>query len=69
MTNDGTGIMYMTPAMDFSKAEQMIKEYRFSSFIRVDSSPEKIVIPFPDAYKDKFFNGGYLPEVNHKIGT
>jgi hypothetical protein len=44
--------------MDFSRVDQMIKEYRFSSFVRVDASPEKIVITFPDAYEEKFFEGG-----------
>jgi hypothetical protein len=58
MTDDGSGITYMTPAMDFSKAEKMIKEYRFSSFVRVDASPEKIVTPFPDAYERKIFQWG-----------
>jgi hypothetical protein len=69
MTDDGTGITYMTPAMDFSKAKQMIKGYRFSSFVRVDASPEKIVITFLTGYEEKFFNGAYLPAVNHTIGT
>jgi len=69
MTDAGTGISYSSPSMDFSQAEQMIKGYWFSRFVKVDASPEITVITFPDGYEEKFFNVAYIPGVTHKTGN
>jgi hypothetical protein len=69
VTDDGTGITYTTPAMDFSQAERMIQGYWFSRFVKVDASPQIAVITFPDGYEETFPNAAYIPAVTHKTGT
>ena len=60
------GIIYTTPSMDFSLAEQQVKGYWFSRFVTVDSSPEIAVITFPDGYQEQFVNVTYVPSVIHQ---
>jgi len=69
MTDDGTGITYSTPSMDFSQAEQMIQGYWFSRFVKVDASPEITVITFPDGHEETFLNVAYIPSVTRMIGN
>ena len=69
MTDNGTGITYRTPSMDFIQAEQMIQGYWFSRFVRVDASPEIAVITFPDGYEETFLNVANIPGVIHKTGN
>jgi len=69
MTDNGTGITYRTPSMDFIQAEQMIQGYWFSRFVSVDASPEIAVITFPDGYEETFLNVANIPGVIHKTGN
>lgn len=67
--DDSTGSTYSTPAMDFSQAEQMIRGYWFSRFVKVDASPETTVITFPDGYEEVFQKVAYIPGVIHETGN
>jgi hypothetical protein len=69
MTDDGTGIIYSTPSMDFSQAEQMIQGYWFTRFIKLDASPEITVITFPDGHEETFLNVAYIPSITRMIGN
>jgi hypothetical protein len=67
--DDPEGIVYTTPSMDFSIAEQQAKGYWFSRFVTVDATPDVTVITFPDGYQEKFYNVANIPSITHQTGN
>ena len=64
-TSEGT--TYTTPSLDFSQAEDILKEYWFASLITIDLSPGITTITFPDGYSESFTNNIQIPSVTHTI--
>ena len=61
------GSTYVTPAIDFSKAEEVLNSYWFAPLITVDLSPENSKITFPDGFSEVFYNQLLIPPVTHTV--
>jgi hypothetical protein len=62
-----TGLEYRTPAMDFKKAEIALQNSAIGGMVTADFTPEKVVLTFPDSYKQEFDNVDVLPAVFHTV--
>ncbi|WOF16379.1 hypothetical protein F1737_06490 [Methanoplanus sp. FWC-SCC4] len=63
--SDNGSITYITPSMDFSNAEKILKEHWISAIISFDLSPEKSRVVFPDSYFEDFRGQIKLPSITH----
>ncbi|MBN1433061.1 MAG: hypothetical protein JW931_09860 [Methanomicrobiaceae archaeon] len=61
------GVTYSTPAIDFSKAEEILREYWFASLITIDLSPGTTTITFPDGYSEIYSDSIQIPSVTRTI--
>jgi len=60
-------VIYTTPYLDFSGAEQAIRGYWFSRFVTVDASPDISVVSFPDGYEESFPDSLVIPSLSHEV--
>ena len=61
------GTIYTTPAMDFSKGEEILRGYWFAPMITIDLSPAVTTIQFPDNYIETFTDSISIPPVTHTV--
>jgi hypothetical protein len=58
-----------TPSVSFERAEQVLNNYWFASFVTPDFSPGLTTITFPDGYKELFNDRLTIPSVTHRISS
>jgi len=55
------------PSLTFSRAEQVLKGFWFSSLLTVDLSPDVTTIKFSDGYAVPYYDTLIIPETAHKL--
>lgn len=61
------GKTYTTPAIDFTKGEEILRSYWFAPLITIDLSPSTTKIVFPDGYTESFENTIAIPSITHTV--
>lgn len=65
---DGTpGLTYTTPVLQFTAAEQYLKQQWFSGLVSADFSPSISTIRFPDGFSQQFLNQDTIPAITHTV--
>jgi len=54
-----------TPALSFSDAETVLKQYWFAPLVSPDFSPDGTRVSFPDGYTQTFSNQDQIPGISH----
>jgi len=67
LSDTPTGTEYLTGSINFSKAEDALKQSSLSSMISADFSPQTATVTFPDGYKEEFSNVAVLPSIRHVV--
>jgi hypothetical protein len=60
-------VVYTTPRLNFTEAEEILQEYWFAPLITTDLSPAVTTVTFPDGYTEQFGNLIEIPQVSHAI--
>lgn len=60
-------IRYTVPALDFSHAEKILKDYWFAPLVQVDFSPDITTVTFPDQKIVSYYNVSNIPATSHTI--
>ena len=66
VNKDGVTTM-KTPALSFSEAETVLKQYWFAPLISPDFSPDVTRVSFPDGYSQTFYNQEQIPGISHVL--
>ncbi|MBP2132487.1 hypothetical protein J2128_000408 [Methanomicrobium sp. W14] len=67
-TKDNNGsVTYTVPSLNFSKAEEVLKDHWISKITSFDLSPEVTTITFPDGYIQEYDNEADIPQTVHTV--
>jgi hypothetical protein len=66
-TVDDRGTTITTPALSFTSAENILKNYWFAPLITVDFSPDVTTVDFPDGYVAQYYNQIAIPQISHTL--
>lgn len=65
---DNTGSKtYTVPPIEFSKAEEVLKDHWISKITSFDLSPAETRIVFPDGYTETYYNQADIPATVHTV--
>jgi len=67
LSDTATGTEYVTASMNFSVAEEALKESSVSSLITADFTPRTTTVIFPDGYREVFTDSSLLPSLRHVV--
>jgi hypothetical protein len=67
VTDNNGAITYTVPSLNFSKAEEALKDHWVSKITSFDLSPEETSIIFPDGYTKTYYNQADLPQTVHTV--
>ncbi|MDH7593190.1 MAG: hypothetical protein QHG99_02400 [Methanomicrobiales archaeon] len=60
-------VQYRTPGLEFSAAREVLAQYWFAPFIRVDLTPAIAKVTFPDGAEYAFADAEKIPPLEHTI--
>ena len=60
-------VTYITPALSFASAAEILLGYWFAPLISVDLSPAVTTVIFSDGYTEYFYDSIEIPKISHTI--
>jgi hypothetical protein len=69
VSQSGGATTMTSPAISFSRAQEVLKSYWFAPLVSANFAPQVTTVVFPDGYKATFNNALSIPAVPHTIGA
>jgi hypothetical protein len=67
VNNRAGAVTMVTPALSFSRAQEVMDGYWFAPLLSPDFSPSITTVTFPDGYRATYYDVPAVPSITHRL--